>query len=178
MRSTKDLLKNAKTAARHGKQHVPTSAWYHIITILLAGGSPASSWRTYERTTSLGSESLHILPGFRSWGIWLEPEPSLWPGFGSTLNICLIIHVNYMELNLIWFLFQSKHKLWPICTDTCNRTYFRQFVVSFKKNSKIMFSFTRNRSRLRVENSMSQSLPITGRLRNPASYTTTRDSRI
>ena len=35
----------------------------------------------------------------RSRGIWLEPEPSLWPG--STLNICLIIHENYMELNII-----------------------------------------------------------------------------
>ena len=28
----------------------------------------------------------------RSRGIWLEPEPSLWPG--STLIICLIIHEN------------------------------------------------------------------------------------
>ena len=30
-----------------------------------------------------------------------EPEPSLWPGSGSTLNICLIIYENYMELNII-----------------------------------------------------------------------------
>ena len=30
----------------------------------------------------------------RSWDIWLELEPSLWPGFSSTLNICLIIHEN------------------------------------------------------------------------------------
>ena len=37
----------------------------------------------------------------RSRGIWLEPEPSLWPGSGSTLNICLIIHANYIELDLI-----------------------------------------------------------------------------
>ena len=37
----------------------------------------------------------------QSRGIWLEPEPSLWPGSGSTLNICLIIHSNYMELDLI-----------------------------------------------------------------------------
>ena len=37
----------------------------------------------------------------RSQGIWLEPEPSLRPGSGSTLNFCLIIHANYMELNLI-----------------------------------------------------------------------------
>ena len=37
----------------------------------------------------------------RSRGIWLEPEPSLWSGSGSTLNICLIIHENYMELNII-----------------------------------------------------------------------------
>ena len=41
----------------------------------------------------------------RSRGIWLEPEPSLWPGSssgsGSTLIICLIIHENYMELNII-----------------------------------------------------------------------------
>ena len=37
----------------------------------------------------------------RSRGIWLEPEPSLWPGSGSTLNICLIIHENCMELNII-----------------------------------------------------------------------------
>ena len=45
--------------------------------------------------------------GFRSQsrGIWLEPEPSLWPGSGSTLIICLIIHENYMELNIIWCLF-------------------------------------------------------------------------
>ena len=41
----------------------------------------------------------------RSRGIWLEPEPSLWPGSGSTLNICLIIHKNYMALNIIWCLF-------------------------------------------------------------------------
>ena len=33
--------------------------------------------------------------------IWLEPEPSLWPGSGSTLNIYLIIHENDMELNII-----------------------------------------------------------------------------
>ena len=37
----------------------------------------------------------------RSRGIWLEPEPSLWPGSSSTLKICLIIHENYMELNII-----------------------------------------------------------------------------
>ena len=34
-------------------------------------------------------------------GIWLEPEPSHWPGFGLTLNICFIIDANYMELDLI-----------------------------------------------------------------------------
>ena len=38
-------------------------------------------------------------------GIWLEPELSLWPGSSSTLNICLIIHENYMKLNIIWCLF-------------------------------------------------------------------------
>ena len=32
--------------------------------------------------------------------VWLEPEPSLWPGPGSTLYIW-IIHAKYMELNLI-----------------------------------------------------------------------------
>ena len=37
-----------------------------------------------------------------------------------------------MELNFIWCLFLSKSKLGPICTGTCFRTYFRQFVVSFK----------------------------------------------
>ena len=39
----------------------------------------------------------------RSRGIWLEPEPepTLWPGSGSTLNICIIIYANYMELYLI-----------------------------------------------------------------------------
>ena len=76
-------------------------------------------------------------PGFgsRSRGIWLEPEPepSLWPGSGSTLNICLIIHENYMYLNIIWCLFWSKYKIWPTCTGTDVRTYFRKFVVSFKK---------------------------------------------
>ena len=41
------------------------------------------------------------LARFQSRGIWLEPEPSLWPGSGSTLKICLIIQANYMELNLI-----------------------------------------------------------------------------
>ena len=41
----------------------------------------------------------HCSSGFRGRGIWLEPEPSLWPG--STLNIFLIIHENYMELNII-----------------------------------------------------------------------------
>ena len=40
-----------------------------------------------------------LAPGFRSRDIRLEPELSLWPG--STLNICLIIHENYMELNII-----------------------------------------------------------------------------
>ena len=44
----------------------------------------------------------------RSRGIWLEPEPSLWPGSGSTLNICLIIHANYIELDLIWWLQAKK----------------------------------------------------------------------
>ena len=39
--------------------------------------------------------------GARAGGIWLEPEPSIWPGSGSTLNICLIVHANYMELNFI-----------------------------------------------------------------------------
>ena len=67
--------------------------------------------------------------------IWLEPEPSLWPssGSGSTLNIYLIIHENWMEINIIWCLFLSKHKIWPTCTGTCVRTYFRHFVVSFQK---------------------------------------------
>ena len=39
----------------------------------------------------------------RSQGIWLELEPSLWPssGSGPTLIICLIIHENCMELNII-----------------------------------------------------------------------------
>ena len=69
----------------------------------------------------------------RSRGIWLELEPSLWPSSGSTLNLCLIIHENYMELTINWCLFWSKHKIWPTCTGTCVRTYFRQFVVSFKK---------------------------------------------
>ena len=69
----------------------------------------------------------------RSQGIWLEPKPSLWPGSGSTLNICLIIHDNYMELNINWCLFNSKHKILPACTGTCVSTYFRKFVVTFKK---------------------------------------------
>ena len=38
-----------------------------------------------------------------------------------------------MELNFIWCLFLSKHKIWPTCTGTCVRTYFRPFVVGFKK---------------------------------------------
>ena len=42
--------------------------------------------------------SVFLLAGFQSRGIWLELEPSLSPGSGSTLNICLIIHANYMEL--------------------------------------------------------------------------------
>ena len=64
------------------------------------------------------------VPGFRSRsrGIWLEP--SRWPGYGSTLNICLIIH----EIEF----FLSKHKLWPTCTGTFV-SYFRHFVVSFQK---------------------------------------------
>ena len=33
-------------------------------------------------------------------GIWLEPEPSLWPGSGSSLNFSLIIHANCMVHNL------------------------------------------------------------------------------
>ena len=52
-----------------------------------------------------GAHLGRLRPGFwsRSRGIW--PEPSLWPGSGSTLNICIIIHENYMELNIIWCLF-------------------------------------------------------------------------
>ena len=104
----------------------------------------------------------------QSRGIWLELEPSLWAGSGSTFNICLIIHANSMKLDLIWCLFSSKHKLWTTCIGTCVRTYFRQFVVSLK-NSNIMYSFTRSRSRHRVENSWSRSrsCPKTDRLRNP-----------
>ena len=34
----------------------------------------------------------------RSRGIWLEQEPSLL--LGSTLNICLLIYENYMELDV------------------------------------------------------------------------------
>ena len=38
-----------------------------------------------------------------------------------------------MELKIIWCLFLSKHKIWPTCTGTCVRTYFRHFLVSFQK---------------------------------------------
>ena len=39
------------------------------------------------------SQFQYVVYGFgagaaRSRGIWLEPEPSLWPGSGSTLDIC------------------------------------------------------------------------------------------
>ena len=37
-----------------------------------------------------------------------------------------------MELDLIWCHFLSKHKLWPICTGTCVRTYFCQLIVGLK----------------------------------------------
>ena len=33
-------------------------------------------------------------------GIWLEPEPSLWPG--SALNICLIIHAHIRNLTTFY----------------------------------------------------------------------------
>ena len=69
--------------------------------------------KTDDQIPISGLKSLNLLQawcssqGFQagatwSWGIWLEaePEPSLWPGSGSTLNICLIIYANYMELNL------------------------------------------------------------------------------
>ena len=57
-----------------------------------------------------------LCPAFEIFGIFfwfasstvsrvMKPKPSLWPSSGSTLNICLIIHANYMELNLIWCLF-------------------------------------------------------------------------
>ena len=39
-----------------------------------------------------------------------------------------------MELNFICCLFYSKYKLGPICTSTCVRTYFIQFIVSFIKS--------------------------------------------
>ena len=37
----------------------------------------------------------------QSWGIWLESELSLWSGSDFALNICFIIHENYMALNII-----------------------------------------------------------------------------
>ena len=52
-----------------------------------------------------------FIPGFWSRsrpepGIWLKPEPSLWPGSGSKLTFnCLIIHKNYIELNIIRCIF-------------------------------------------------------------------------
>ena len=59
-------------------------------------------------------KSFYANQGFRagaaqSWGIWLALEPTLWPGLESTVNICLIIHANYMELNLIFKFFKRQH---------------------------------------------------------------------
>ena len=59
--------------------------------------------RNFEPPVFLAIKIQSSKSGFRSRsrGIWLEPEPSLWPGSSSTLNTCLIIHANYMELDLI-----------------------------------------------------------------------------
>ena len=124
-------------------------------------------------TFKIKKQNINLTAGFCSRSRlelgWLAgPEPSLWPGSGSSsaLKICLIIQENYMELNIIWCLFWSEHKIWPTCVGICVRTYFRQFEVSFK-NSNILFSFTRSQSRLRIEKSRSQSSPKTGQLLNP-----------
>ena len=94
--------------------------------------------KSIKMTFKIKKQNINLTAGFCSRSRlepgWLAgPEPSLWPGSSSTLKICLIIQENYMELNIIWCLFWSKHEIWPTCTGTCVRTYFRQFVVSFEK---------------------------------------------
>ena len=60
----------------------------------------------------------------RSRGIWLEPEPSLWPasgfGSGSSLTFSLIINANCMEHNcmennLYFLTIQKMCKKIPVC---------------------------------------------------------------
>ena len=46
----------------------------------------------------------------RSRCIWLkpEPEPSLWPGSGTSFNFSFIIHANFVEHNLFIISFIEK----------------------------------------------------------------------
>ena len=83
--------------------------------------------------------SLPVEQGFgagaaRSRGIWLEPEPSLWPGSGSgsSLNFSSIIHANCVIQNLFS---RVENKLVTIYT-----VYTPTRITSLKKCLKSMFS--------------------------------------
>ena len=124
-------------------------------------------------TFKIKKQNINLTAGFCSRSRlepgWLAgPEPSLWPGSGSSsaLKICLIIQENYMELNIIWCLFWSKHKIWPTCTGTCVRTYFRQFVASFKKFQHFVL-FYQEPEPAPDKKFPEPEPPKTGRLQNP-----------
>ena len=111
---TEKPLKNRFTGTQYLKMYsvlyltVGRVNKYYLPVLIIQKYIPYSIG-TMQDGTSLNCFVFHLpkKAGFRSRsrGIWLEPEPSLWPGSGSTLNICLIIHENYMELNIIRFLF-------------------------------------------------------------------------
>ena len=60
---------------------------------------PQSSWKRIRSKTLAWSQALWLGAG-AAWsrGIFFGLEATLWPGSGSNLNICLIIHANYMKL--------------------------------------------------------------------------------
>ena len=91
---------------------------------------------------------LLLLPGFRRRS---RPEPGYLAGARAVTLARLRLHLKFTQI--IWNL--TSFDVFSKVNINYDLNIFKQFVVSFK-NSKIMFSFTRNWSR-----------PKTGRLRNP-----------
>ena len=71
----------------------------------------------------------------RSRGIWLEPEPSFWPGSGSSFNFNLKINANCVNCTVhsSFDIFSwVKNKIGTLYTRSCDTRYFRrwQFLCS------------------------------------------------
>ena len=83
-----------------------------------------------------------IKSGFRSQGIWLEPEPSLCPGSGSTLNISLFIcEITWnltsfdvcSKLNIKYELHVLVHVLEHILEHSCQFSKIHKFVLFYQE---------------------------------------------